>query len=696
MSFLAPLFLFGAFAVTAPILFHLIRRSSRERIPFSSLMFLRPTIPRVTRQSRLENILLLLLRCLILLLLAFGFARPFVQKPILPVPEQEQPKKIIVLIDTSASMRREELWDAARTRARTVLTGTAPSDQVAVVTFDRKVRQLVTFEQWSAMPQADRIPLTTQQLEGIEPGWYSTDFSTALITAAELFDENPDQDHLFGSRRIVLISDVQEGAKWTGLQGYEWPRGVECVVEAIPVTRPSNAGFQVVIDSEETLQSSTNEAPRLRVINSADSASDQFNVRWVDPAESKAIPVYVPPGSSRVLPAPPLNENGFGERLVLTGDEVDFDNTVYYIPQKAETVPVIYLGNESETDPEQPLYYLKRAFQRTRKHLVTLLQHSASDELPRSETDAAKLMIVTESLSDPQIERLQEFLADGSTVLLVLKSVDAVRTFSALANSVLVEASEIEAQRYAMLGEISFDHPLFAPFADPRFSDFTKIHFWKYRRLNINGLPNTKALARFDDGSPAILESSVGAGTILALMSGWHPSDSELALSSKFVPILYSVLDQAAGLKNHRFQYWVGDKIALSDTDTAQVVTVRKPDGAEVQSDANGVFSETELPGIYTVSGVTSPWRFAVNLDPSESRTAPMISEDLERFGVPFPKETPSEDIGSTKEKQAVQQATELESQQKLWRWIILAALIALVCETFFAGWAGRKPAVAS
>ncbi len=36
---------------------------------------------------------------------------------------------------------------------------------------------------------------------------------------------------------------------------------------------------------------------------------------------------------------------------------------------------------------------------------------------------------------------------------------------------------------YALLGQIDFTHPLFAPFADPRFSDFSHIHFWKHRRV---------------------------------------------------------------------------------------------------------------------------------------------------------------------------------------------------------------------
>src|SRR5512134_3305791 len=107
MSFLAPLFLVGALAVAAPIIFHLIRRTSREKIPFSSLMFLQPTPPRVTRSSKLENILLLLLRCLVLSLLALGFSRPFFQKPVAADNSTGEGKRIVVLLDASASMKRD-------------------------------------------------------------------------------------------------------------------------------------------------------------------------------------------------------------------------------------------------------------------------------------------------------------------------------------------------------------------------------------------------------------------------------------------------------------------------------------------------------------------------------------------------------------------------------------------------------------
>ena len=57
MTFLAPLFLLGALAIAGPILFHLIRRNTKEKFTFSSLMFLRADPPSVTRKSRLEDIL---------------------------------------------------------------------------------------------------------------------------------------------------------------------------------------------------------------------------------------------------------------------------------------------------------------------------------------------------------------------------------------------------------------------------------------------------------------------------------------------------------------------------------------------------------------------------------------------------------------------------------------------------------------
>src|SRR4051812_35608831 len=100
MSFLAPLFLLGGLAVALPVIFHLIRRTTKEVVPFSSLMFLGPTPPRVTRRSRLEHLWLLLLRALAILLLALGFGRPLLQR-MTAGDTANAGKRTVVLLDTS-------------------------------------------------------------------------------------------------------------------------------------------------------------------------------------------------------------------------------------------------------------------------------------------------------------------------------------------------------------------------------------------------------------------------------------------------------------------------------------------------------------------------------------------------------------------------------------------------------------------
>ena len=62
MSFLTPVYLLAGLAVLGPILFHLIRKRPREIREFSAVDFLEPSPPRLSRRSRMDQWLLLLLR----------------------------------------------------------------------------------------------------------------------------------------------------------------------------------------------------------------------------------------------------------------------------------------------------------------------------------------------------------------------------------------------------------------------------------------------------------------------------------------------------------------------------------------------------------------------------------------------------------------------------------------------------------
>ncbi|MBN1442263.1 MAG: hypothetical protein JXA90_06115, partial [Planctomycetes bacterium] len=209
------------------------------------------------------------------------------------------------------------------------------------------------------------------------------------------------------------------------------------------------------------------------------------------------------------------------------------------------------------------------------------------------------------------------------------------------------------------------------------------------------------------------------------LASGWHPRDSQLALSTKFVPLLAGLLEDGAGEAGGKASLYVGEPASLppatagapevssaastvspesgasppsrpEGTATPEIPTasrssaparrIRTPDGSEVVlAAAAEVFEETGEPGIYELLADGEPIRFAVNIAPSERRTAPMAAEDLERLGAR---------LGARAEEARRQRQMldrELESRQKGWRWLIAGVLGILILETWLAGRRARS-----
>ncbi len=692
MSFLAPFFLLGALAVAAPVLFHLIRHTTRERTVFSSVMFLPATRPRLTRRSRLEHLLLLLLRCLALALLALGFARPFLRRTSPLGGAGEGTRRLVVLLDTSASMRRSGLWSAAQDRAAAILRGAAPGDEAAVFLFSRQARPLVSFEEWKAAPAGTRAALALGRISAAAPGWEEDHLGDALIRGAEALAESDGEKKADGPRQIYLISDLKAGSRLDALQAYEWPKQIELKVEQVKSGRPTNAGLQLVADAPDTDRLA---APgmRVRVRNAANSAREQFRVGWAGPdgsALGPAVDVYVPPGQSRVVGIPALPRAADMRQLVLRGDDEDFDNTAYVAAPEKQRWSVLYFGGEEAGDPRAPLFFLQRALP-DNPHLTVRLTALGPDA-PASPAALAeaKLIVVATSLADGTAAALRAQMLAGKTVLFAPAAAAAAPTLARLLGLGAVTLEDRQPADYAMFGDINFQHPVFAPFADPHFSDFTKIHVWKYRRLNAAELPGARVLARFDGGDPALVEVPVGSGRLLLLLTGWDPADSQLAISSKFVPLIQSVLELAGGPVNESWQYAIGDPIPLNPAaDSGDGVRVRRPDGTTVALPAAATRFEGALaPGIYEIASGPRSWRVAVNVSPTESRTEPLAADELERYGAPGPRSAP--EAAQAVEREALLQAAESESRQKLWRWLLGATLAVLLAESALAGWTTR------
>ncbi len=492
MSFLTPLYVLGLAAISLPILLHLIRRTPKGVQPFSSLMFIVATPPRLTRRSRIDQLLLLLLRAAIVGLLALAFARPFFRHTATADLTDLAGRFVAVLVDTSGSMRRNGIWEGVQTELDRVLADLGERDNIALYCFANQTECIVSFDESRSLTLEGRRELIRDRFRQLQPGWTDSQLGDALIHVADDLDAAEDQETTVPSKQLFVISDLQEGNQLESLQGYEWPTSVRVIARRVDAIGPTNASLQL-LDAPEELEG--DRGVRVRVHNAANSPAQQFAVCWAgeDSQElSPPVAVSVPPGESRVVRLPRLSPGSVPSQLLLTGDDHDFDNHYYVAAAIRTDGTIFYVGDEAKDDPEHMLYYLARALTNDKWQQVDIVtaDNAALAELQRAR---ALLVVVTRPLEADARDPLRQFLLAGGTGLLVLTASDDGTTLAALTDTNVGATEDIQPSDYALWSSIDFEHPLLRPFANPLFNDFSKTHFWKYRRV---ALPTRRPLEK--------------------------------------------------------------------------------------------------------------------------------------------------------------------------------------------------------
>jgi hypothetical protein len=681
MSFLTPLYLLGALGLAIPIILHLLHDRPKNKQQFGSLMFLDKTKPPVDRKRRPTHLLLLLLRCLALLLLVFVFARPFttVDDPADAALRDRQ--WVTVLLDRSASMQRGDLWQQAKAKVQTALGQLGPGDRFTLIAYDDSTASLAEVKSW--LGSASEAEVNTQLERLAKPGFGGSNLGQALVFVGEAIQEaEPEADEQpLARREIIVISDLQKGSRLDAVQGYEWPTGIRMTLEQIGEDDQGNAGIEQV--ASRMPWATAGAAPSFRISNSANGISDELEfLAHTTAGETLSQIVHVPPGRSRVVELPGEWEGKTVERLAIRGDAAEFDNQFHFAQNRQQTVRIVYIGGDKPNDAEGSLFYLKSAFQKssTFDFQVEAVSGKSTDPLPE-----ADLFVIGDAVDDPLAQALGQAIEGGSTALMVVQSPSQAANLGQWLGADGVVIRDIASSDYALLHSLKLDDPVLAVFRDARFSDFTNLHFWKHRELQNLPDEGIDVLARFDSGAPAWLAARRGDGRLLVMASGWTPADSQLALSTKFIPLLYSILQPVLEGKTQSRQFVVGSKVNVTRFNNGQAgddVTVMPPGDGAAAIPVDTVFTPA-APGLYTAKGSGWSETFAVNLTAAESRTEPIVMEQFKKIGLPMsaPAAAPL----------AVEAAKKTETHRlEYWQWALAAVLLFVTLETVLAAKGSR------
>jgi hypothetical protein len=161
MQFTNPLFLFGISAIAIPILIHLFNFRRYKTTYFSNVKLLQEILQKTKRESRLQHLIVLLLRILGITALALAFAQPFLPNQKF---ETQSGTIVTVFVDNSFSMEAQtqqtSLLNEAVDAAKKVADAFSYNDEFVLITNDFSAHEAQIINKDELLSRLDDIVIT--------------------------------------------------------------------------------------------------------------------------------------------------------------------------------------------------------------------------------------------------------------------------------------------------------------------------------------------------------------------------------------------------------------------------------------------------------------------------------------------------------------------------------------------------------
>ena len=195
----------GLISIGIPILIHLLSRQRRRPIEWAAMRFLLEAFKKHRRRLQIEQLLLLLVRCLIVALIGFALARPLLEDA--GVLNVGGSRAVFLVIDDglASGVTDDEHIVALEnhlSQAIELIEALNAGDSVAVITASRPAKALLS-------PPSSDHRAVVGLLRALKPQQSPTDLPGALALVREATDEYGDNyDHLL----VYLLSEFRRGS----------------------------------------------------------------------------------------------------------------------------------------------------------------------------------------------------------------------------------------------------------------------------------------------------------------------------------------------------------------------------------------------------------------------------------------------------------------------------------------------------
>jgi hypothetical protein len=718
VSFLNPLLLFGGLAIAAPIIIHLFMNRRVKPVVWAAMRFLQVSVQKRQKRMNVEDLLLLLLRCLFLVFLALALARPVLGGHGSAGLTHGSETAVIVL-DNSYSMGAEEggvsRFDEARKAAGEIVDNLGSGSSVAVFLFSDVVRAVIpepTFDLNLARKVIGDATLSDR----------TTDVQPVLAEALEMLRQQRG-----GQRNIYLITDGQASG-WKSFDdirkmttdpaarthvilvgGSGKPLRNLCVsdlrLESAIAAVGEPARFSVAVTNFDSAEA-RNVAVRLLIDKEA--ASDEGVIESIAPGVAKRISLYSKfrdPGYHTVT----------GQ---INGDALAADNQRVLALRAADDLRVLLVDGDPGAEPRDAgTFYLRNALvpvpeaQRESYFIKTKTIAPAALDATKLSDYEAIVFVDVPSLSQSGADAIAGYLERGGGLIIF----PGAKTDTSFYNDTFGKRLHLMPGTFGALRGKPDDKDTFFTLQDKDYKNrivnlwndsaagsLALAHFNRAYTLTLEkGHPGQAGepdvVVKYADGSPAVLERSWGRGKVILFSSTANAEWNDLPLHPVFVPLIARTFGEILAGQDARLNLPVGGRfefVCPADwvgRDAIITAPGAKEDAGELRrvEVVNNLpllrFDETDRAGGYSVALKTDPpavLKFAVQSNPEESNLEIVSSRQLDSLApaAQVVRWTPGAAMGGMLAGGGGGGGTEL------WFWLATLALITACAELALAG----------
>lgn len=655
-GFASPWLLSGLLVAGIPVLIHLLHKRKFIETEWAAMKFLLIATKKYSRRVRFEQLLVLLVRCLILLLLAIAFSRPYwsVQGAFF---ESTAPVHRILVIDSSFSMRwngeEQSLFEAAREIARAQVSSSNPGDAFQLIQISNSSPHALI-----SRPSRQQA-YVMDEITRMQPTEEYGNVGQALQTALEYVGQAQE----LAQKEVIVISDFQ-AQSWSPLQTEQGSSRIRSLLEAISkkstlilkdigLTEESN--LAIIDFSSKSIFATLNQPIRLGVRLHNFGTLNQENVNLKLFVDGQLVNQKMV-----TLPANADTQTEFTHQFTRVGDHrlevrlaedlLPLDNRRWKImPVKKEVNVLLVNGRQSGESMGRATDYLELALSPSLKEQPwqgIIKPHVISEgELSNTELSLYDAVVICDVALFTENERdlLKSYVQRGGGVIISLGEQVNAENY----NQSLFQPSaglmplkllnrQGDAQKHTTLFEfdpLKYQHPVIEIFKGNPDAGLETTHLYEYFQTEVPPDSNTRLILNYDTNDPAIVESTLGRGKVILITTSLDRRWGTWAIWPSFPPMMNELVLYVATGKWGRRETLVGQPLEIVALENQLPLSPRMiaPDQQEFPLlsvlDRNTetrtiTFNETFQSGIYELdweNSTSEKTLYAVNVSPQES-----------------------------------------------------------------------------